>query len=278
MLETVDTRDPGAVEEAVRALHASLFPEADRLFVARAFAWVARCFAGEHPGWQRIDAAYHDFEHTLQGALCLSRLLAGRHRAGAVPRLTAHGFELGLLAILFHDTGYLKRRDDVAGTGAKYTAVHVGRSAAFAREFLVPLGYAEADVCAVQNMINCTGTGAQIAAIPFRSELERTIGYALATADLLGQMAARDYVAKLPVLYAEFAEAARHAIPGAPPVMAFASADALVRNTPNFWERFVRPKIDSEFRGLHAYLNDPYPDGPNPYLQRIERNLAALRS
>lgn len=278
MLDTVDTRDPVAVEDAVRSIHASLFPDADRTFVARAFAWVGRCYAGEHPDWQAIDAGYHDFEHTLQGALCLSRLLAGRHRAGAEPRLTAHAFELALLAILFHDTGYLKRRDDRAGTGAKYTAIHVGRSAAFAREILVPLGFAETDVRAIQNMIGCTGTGADVTTIAFQDDLERTIGYALATADLLGQMAAADYVAKLPILYEEFAEAAHHPIPGAPPVMAFGSADALIRNTPKFWDGYVRPKIDGQFLGLHAYLNDPYPHGANPYISRIERNLAPLRT
>jgi len=40
----------------------------------------------------------------------------------------------------------------------------------------------------------------------FRTELEKLVGFALATADLLGQMAAPDYVDKLPILYLEFAE------------------------------------------------------------------------
>ena len=39
----------------------------------------------------------------------------------------------------------------------------------------------------------------------------RIVGFALGTADLLGQMAAPDYVDKLPVLYDEFVEAARAA-------------------------------------------------------------------
>jgi len=38
------------------------------------------------------------------------------HRAAGQPPLTPHMFELGLLAILFHDTGYLKRRGDNEGT------------------------------------------------------------------------------------------------------------------------------------------------------------------
>ena len=277
MFAPVDTRDPEAVESEIRSIYAALFPDGDRGFVARAFAWAARCFAGDHSDWQRIDARYHDFEHTLQGALCLSRLLQGRHGSGVEPVLTVKCFELGLLAILFHDTGYLKRRGDLDGTGAKYTAVHVARSAVFAREFLVPRGFADTDVLAVQNMINCTGISTNLAAIRFQSELERIVGYALGTADLLGQMAAPDYIEKLPVLYEEFAEAARHAPPGSAHLFAFDSAEALMRNTPAFWEKYVRPKIDGDFRRLYTFLADPYPHGPNPYLQRIEDNLARLR-
>jgi hypothetical protein len=278
MMREIDTGDPVAVGNEVGAIHAALFPDAERAFVPRAFDWLVRCFRGEHGDYLPIDVGYHDLEHTLQGALCLARLLHGRHHAGASPRLTVEAFELGVLAILLHDTGYLKQRGDREGTGAKYTAIHVGRSAAFAREFLQPKGYSDAAILAVQNMINCTGIGTDPEAIRFQDELERTVGYALGTADLLGQMAATDYVEKLPVLYAEFKEAARHATPGTERLFAFESAEALMRNTPAFWDNYVRPKIDGVFRGLYGYLSDPYPGGPNPYLQRIERNLARLRA
>jgi len=277
VLSPIDTRDPAAVESEVHSTYRSLFPEGERAFVPRAFAWVTNCFRGGHPDYQPIDIRYHDFEHTLQGALCLTRLLHGRHRAGAEPRLTVKAFELGLLAILFHDTGYLKRREDVEGTGAKYTVTHVGRSAAFAAEFLVPKGYSDSDVLAVQNMIHCTGISTDLEAIRFQSELERTVGYALGTADLLGQMAAPDYVEKLPVLYSEFAEAARHATASAAKLFAFDSAEALMRNTPAFWDKYVRPKVDGDFRGLYTFLNDPHPNGPNTYVQSIEANIARLR-
>jgi len=277
MLRQVDTRDPVAVENEVRSIFAALFPEAACDFVPLAFDWAAQCFAGRHPDYQPVDARYHDFEHTLQGALCLARLLKGRQASAATPTLTVRAFELGLLAILFHDTGYLKKRGDAEGTGAKYTAVHVGRSAAFARAFLEPKGFADSELLAVQNMINCTGINTKLQAIQFQSELERTVGYALGTADLLGQMAARDYVEKLPVLFHEFAEGARHATAGSEHLFAFKSAEELMRNTPAFWEKYVQPKINGDFRRLYTYLNDPYPDGPNHYLQRIEENLARLR-
>ncbi len=277
MIDPVDTRDPKAVESEVRSIHAALFPDGDREFVTRAFGWALECFAGRHSDYLPVDTRYHDLEHTLQGTLCLARILRGRHATDAKPVLTAKGFELGLLAILFHDTGYLKRRDDTRGTGAKYTPIHEGRSALFASEFLGPKGFADGDLRAVANMISCTGVNTDLKSIPFRSELERTVGFALGTADLLGQMAASDYVEKLPVLYQEFAEAERFAIGKLPSTFAFESADELMRKTPAFWDNYVQPKINGDFRGLYTFLNDPWPDGPNPYVQRIEVNIARLR-
>src|SRR5258706_7757465 len=117
MFAPVDTRIPHEVEGQIHSIYRGLFPDGDPSFVARAFDWANRCFTGRHADYQAIDAGYHDFEHTLQGTLCLARLLHGRHVAGAVPVVTQHAFELALLAILFHDTGYLKKRDDTTGTG-----------------------------------------------------------------------------------------------------------------------------------------------------------------
>ncbi len=273
MFTLVDTRNSQAVEEQVRLTYCSLFPHADPTTIRRAFDWARQCFAGQFADYQPIDARYHDFEHTLQGTLCLTHLLHGRHLAQARPELTQLSFELVLLAILFHDTGYLKKRGDSEGTGAKYTLTHVARSADFAREFLAPQGYAAQDIDAIRNMISCTGVNADLRSIPFRDDLERTLGYALATADLLGQMAAPDYVAKLPILFQEFAEAVRHDGPSAGRLAIYRNADELAQNTPSFWHHYVLPKITRDFQRLHLFLNQPYPDGPNPYLHAIQANL-----
>jgi hypothetical protein len=254
-----------------------MFPEADLLFVPRAFGWAIECFTGHYRDYQAVDARYHDFEHTLQGTLCLARLLRGRHAAGAQPQLTQQMFHLTVVAILLHDTGYLKKRDDTEGTGAKYTVIHVNRSADFAAQLLREKGFTPGDIKAVRNMICCTGVNAALEVIPFQSELEKVAGFALGTADLLGQMAAEDYVDKLPVLYAEFAEAVRYARDRTHFIAMFTSAADLMQKTPVFWEKFVRPKLDRDFGGLHQFLNDPYPSGPNAYFQRIKANLERLR-
>jgi hypothetical protein len=277
MYPPVVTKDPTAVAVEVQAAYRALFPEGDLAFVPKVFGWATDFFSGRYQDYLPIDAPYHDFEHTLQGALCMSRLLRARLEVGAEPRLTQRIVELGILAILLHDTGYLKRRDDTEGTGAKYTITHVGRSCTFAAELLAEKGFDAAEIRSVQNMIQCTGLDAALGVIPFGSELEKIVGHALGTADLLGQMAAEDYVDKLPILYEEFAEAAQYSKDKTHFIALYSSAEDLMRKTPVFWKRFVQVKLSRDFGDVFRYLNLPYPDGPNWYLQRIEANMDRLR-
>ena len=255
MQSWVDTKNPRAVEHAVLELHGKMFGRAAAPAIQQAFGWAGDCFEGRYPGYQAIDALYHDFEHTLQGTLCLARLLWGYFRSGHSPVLTQRDFELAILAVLLHDTGYLKPTGDNEGTGAKFTLVHVTRSAEFAAELLRPRGYTPAEIAAVQRMIRCTGVNADMGAIAFASGLERTLGSALATADLLGQMAAPDYPEKLPLLYEEFVEAGRfNGQPGA--MGGFASADDLRARTPAFWRTLFRRNGWTAL-GMHLYLPTP---------------------
>jgi hypothetical protein len=277
MSALVTTKDPQAVEDEVQAAYMSMFPSGDRQFVPRVFGWVIECFTGRYRDYQAIDARYHDLEHTLQGTLCMARLLRNRHRAGAQPALTQRAFELGLLAILLHDTGYLKKRSDTEGTGAKYTVIHVRRSAEFAAELLAERGFTSDEIRAVQNMISCTGVDSMLRSIPFQSELERVVGYALSTADLLGQMAADDYVDKLPILYGEFAEAVSFTKEKEHFIAMFSSAADLMQKTPTFWEKFVLKRLERDFGSLHRFLHEPYPNGTNVYVQQIEANMQRLK-
>src|SRR5205823_3195731 len=133
-------------------------------------------------------------------------------------------------------------------------------------------GFGDSEIKAVQNMIHCTGVDAALSIIPFQSELERIAGFALGTADLLGQMAANDYVDKLPILYSEFAEAARYTKERTNFIGLFSSAADLMKKTPGFWDKYVMLKLERDFGGLYRFLNDPYPSGRNEYLDRIEAN------
>ena len=277
MQPAIDTRQPSLVEAEIRVAYAAMFRDFQPDYVATIFQWAVDCFQGRYKDYQPIDAHYHDMEHTLQGALCMAQLLRNRHDTNAEPRLTRRIFELGMLAILMHDTGYLKKRGDNEGTGAKYTLTHVDRSIQFAGELMHGHDYAVEDILAVQNMIRCTGVNVKLDTIMFQDELEKIVGFSLGTADLLGQMAAADYVDKLPVLYSEFAEAARYNEGKMKAGGFFTSADDLMQKTPMFWEKYVQSKINREFLGVYRFLNLPFPDGKNGYLERIDANITRLR-
>lgn len=277
MAVEIDTKQIAQVQREVQTIYQTIFPQGSAAFVPEVFGWTHDYFTGKYHDYQPIDARYHDLEHTLQGTLCMAQLLRGWHLAKAQPSLTQRVFELGLLAILLHDTGYLKKRGDNEGTGAKYTLIHVDRSRQFAQELMGEKKFSASEIKSVQNMICCTGVNVDISSIPFQSEVERRIGFALGTADLLGQMAAKDYIEKLPVLYSEFAEAARYDAGKARGSAAFNSAEDLLQKTPMFWEKYVQTKIENDFQGVYRFLNDPYPDGQNYCIDRIEQNIHRLR-
>ncbi len=277
MFLPVATTDPAAVEAATQAAYRGMFPKGDPQFVPRIFGWATDCFTGRYADYQPIDARYHDFEHTLQGTLCMARLLQCRQAAQAIPPLPQRLVELGLIGILLHDTGYLKQRNDTEGTGAKYTVTHVNRSAEFAARLLGEKSFLQREIVSVQNMIRCTGVDAALSVLEFPSAEEKICGHILGTADLLGQMAAADYIDKLPILYAEFAEAAKHSGHKANVVTMFSSANDLLRKTPAFWDNYVKRKLDRDFGGVFRYFNQPYPDGANWYLDKVEANIERLR-
>ena len=104
-----------------------------------------------------------------------------------------------------------------------------------------------------------------------------TVGHRFHHPGIITIGSAADYVEKLPVLYLEFAEAAKFSGGDSPKSIAFRSAEELMRNTPGFWQHYVLPKIEKDFGALHRFLTDPFPDGPNFYLDAIEANIAKLR-
>lgn len=275
VLSAVDARQSATALAATMPLLADHLGPADVASVRHAAEWVAGAFAGGHPDFEPLDTPYHDLEHTLQVFHCLGGLLAGWHRSGDRPAPDARSTRLALIAALLHDAGYLKRRSEAPGPGARHTPVHVERGAEIAREYLGSLQVPAPDVAAVQSMIRCTAPDACPEAIPFESGLHRRLACAVATADLLGQMAADDYLRKLPRLFEEFA-VAREANPEWKEGRLFPDLPTLLRQTPIFWQTYAQPRLNRTLDGVWRYLSDPWPDGPNEYLDRIERHLASL--
>jgi hypothetical protein len=277
MLPKVDTKSAPSVAAVVRAIFLHAHPGADTAIIDTLFRDVEDMFNGRYLGYQPLDMRYHDFEHTLRAVLSLAQLLEGRYRAKITPVLGARHFEVAMAAVLLHDTGYLKLKSDPGGTGAKYTSVHVIRSCAFAANYLPTIGFKGEEVESVIAAIRCTGPHSNISQLLFPGEVEHFIGCALPTADYLGQMAAPDYVDKLAFLYAEFEESDDFSKTPQEKRL-FRSVHDLIAKTPAFWEKFVRPRITHDYLGVYRYLSDPYPSGPNAYIQAIEQNMSRART
>lgn len=244
----------------------------DGRFVDALVDMVGDLFAGRLWNYQPIDLLYHDLAHTSQASRCYLAHVEGYVRVeglAVVPR----ELELGLAAILFHDSGFLKARGDDKGTGAKYTHSHVLRSSALAASVLPELGLTRQEIEDIVGMIRCTGLNGRPDKSTFSSDLARIAACMVATSDFLGQMAAPEYVDRLPYLYAEFEEADNYSrVPKAKRM--FSSASQLVAGTAGFWQNFVRPRLETEFSGVYRYLALPAPSRRNPYIDSVERNIA----
>lgn len=270
----IDTTNPLAVATATKEALAKIGTRDNWLLIDRLFADITRMFRGEYPGLQGSDMHYHNFEHTLQATICVVQMLIGRHRWQAVPVLSERDCELAIMAALLHDTGFLKYSGDDAGTGAKYTFVHEKRSADLARNYLPTLGVAPDEVEDIAAAIGCTGPANRITNAAFRRPEAEVIACLLTTADYLSQMSAPDYVTKLPILYQEFREA--YDFEGLPEdKRMFQNFPDLMDRSPAFWEKFVRPMLDTEMGGMYKFLETT--GQTNPYMQAIEANIKEVR-
>ncbi len=271
-----DTRNPLAVAGTIEQLHRKLFPLEDVAYIRPAMNKIADVFGGRWRDYQAMDTAYHDLEHTFQATLCCLRILAGHQQARVAPALTPRDFRIAFQAMLLHDVGYLKKRGDLEGTGAKFTLIHEARGCEIARDFLAESQWDHADVERVCSLILCTGPRSNLGGTRFGNPAHRLLGQAVCTADFLSQMSDPGYVQKLPDLYEEFVESDRfNKIPAGE--RQFKTLGDLYRATPAFWEKFVVPKLHRECEDIARYLAEPFPDGHNPYRDQVNANIAAIQ-
>jgi hypothetical protein len=268
------TKQPADVAAHVVGVFGRLGWTSSRDLLLTVLGDVEGAFAGRRPGYRPIDMRYHDLGHTLQATVCIADLVAGQQAAGDTAGFTQRTAELTVMAALLHDVGFLKHTDDADGTGAKYTMVHERRSCEFARGYLPARGVTPEEIDRVCGAISCTGPRNRISAHTFPDATARRMACLLVTADYLSQMSAPDYADKLDALFAEFVEA--FAFENVPAERRpYRSAAELKLKTPDFWEKFVRPMLDTEADGVHRFLS--ITGQPNPYLQAVAENIAEIR-
>lgn len=240
LYDLLDVRDPDALLKEVHVVAGLMFPGFDTNFMDAAFEDTMRLFDGEFPGFRSSTTKYHNLQHTLEVFLCTARLLHGAWTTGQ--KTSARLVEITLVSALFHDAGLIQEEDDLDGTGAKYTVGHEHRSVAFLKEYFRNAGRPGFDIHDASRMIECTCLGLDAEEIPYGADSTRFCAQILATADLLAQMADREYLEKLLLLYLEFAEA------GLP----YESPHDLLEKTHGFSDMMAR-RMDGPLGGRRIY-------------------------
>ncbi len=282
---TVDVTDVANVRAVVQALLSARYPALDVDALQRLFQDFERLYSGRYPGFRACDIRYHDAQHVLDVTLAMARLLDGHHREHSGPeRLSADMALAGMAAALFHDSGYIRRRRDTRQrSGAAYTRVHVSRGERFLKEFMPQVGLAHL-------MPLCTRiihyTGYEVGPENFRlaEPTEHLLGSLLGTADLVAQMADRDYLRKCrDYLYAEFVAAGlAQDKPGDQPDTAvsadtlYRSPEQLLQRTPAFMLNAIEVRLNGYFNGVHRYLAVHF-GGRHLYMDAINENRRSLK-
>ncbi|HEX4858831.1 MAG TPA: HD domain-containing protein, partial [Usitatibacteraceae bacterium] len=261
-------------QREVGRLFRLLYPGAPHAILDQAFGDVIRMFRGEHPGYHGCDTDYHNLQHVMDVTLAMVRLMDGYERSRRdTPALGVRLFQLGTIAALFHDIGYLRAIGDThARNGAEYTLSHVSRGAKFLSTYLPDIGmgeYAEAG----SELLHYTGFEKRVADILIQDPLLRMLGSLLGSADIIAQMADRCYLEKCKErLYPEFVAggvAVRSSIAGHEVV--FESGDDLVRKTPAFFDSAVN-RLEYDLGGAYNFAATHF-GGFNLYMHAATKNV-----
>lgn len=238
--------------------------------LTEAFGEIKNLFKGNYPGFKACNTKYHDFAHTLMVFLAMARLMHGACLQGI--SFSHKDINLGMISALMHDAGYMQSVDDVTGTGAKFTLIHIERSIQFIQNHYAGKACFADDMNNFSDILQCTGLKTDIPNMKFTTEKIALLGKMLGTADLLGQMADRFYLEKLITLYDEFQEGC---VPG------FDSKIDLLRKTIGFYS-WTKTRLENDFGNVTRFMADHFRERwhieGNLYEEAMERNIDYLKS
>ncbi len=241
LYDLTDTSSPDETLAEIKNILLLIDPSPDPSPIEKIYGDIIRLFSGKFPGYRASNTKYHNLEHTCSTALAAARLIHGLHVQGQVfsPRLV----QLCLTGALFHDTGLIQTSEEVTGTGAQHTIGHEDRSIALMGKYLSEKGYPQEDIRDCGHMIKCTELFFPMADIPFTSKEVLTMGKVVGTADLLAQMADKNYQEKLPLLFMEFQEAGMEG---------FETPLELFKKTEEFYRSVARKRMKNELEGVSS--------------------------
>ncbi len=219
----------------------------DHALLEQIYADIKMLFEGDFPGYRASNTKYHDLEHTSSVVLATGRLIHGAFVEGH--SFSAKTILLGLIGAIFHDIGYIQTDSDVTGSGAKHTIGHEERSIQFMKQYLSQKPFSEQDIEDCAHIIMCTILSLEIKDIPLRSNDIALLGKIVGSADLLAQMADREYLEKLFMLFKEFEEAG---MPG------YGSELELLKKTQDFYKYVALQRLSQGFENVSAFMQSHF--------------------
>ncbi len=235
LYDLLDYSDCDAVRKEIRRIAQSFSPAIDIDLLDRIHSDVIRIFHGQYPGFQASSTKYHDLEHTNAVTLATARILHGVALLGEHP-ISASQTLTALIAALFHDLGLIQTHEETDGTGARFMAGHEKRSITFLQAYCADSPLPAHLVEDATQIIQATELASHINDIPFRNSDVRFLACVVGSADLLAQMADRNYLDKLFFLFEEFEEAGLNN---------YTSEFDLLQQTSDFYNNIVLPRLDS---------------------------------
>jgi hypothetical protein len=122
------------------------------------------------------------------------------------------------------------------------------------------------------HIIRCTKLSLPLNEIPFKSEETKTMGKVLGSADLIAQMADRNYLKKLPLLFLEFKEAG---------MAGFETPLELFENTEEFYHSVARTRLAEELGNVSAaaryHFKNRWGIDRDLYAESIKNNIKNMR-
>lgn len=265
----VNHNNPHAILAETQKIFLYNYPADSFSRIEKGFETILKLFRGEFNDYMACNTEYHDLTHTLDAFLACARLMDGKNLSGdTFPVKLASDL---LMATLLHDTGYIQKRDDTHGTGAKYTISHVERSMDFVRNNKDEFQLKNDEVDIICKLIACTGIKNRWEDFEFLDENQAIAGTILATADLLGQMSDRAYLEKLLFLYYEFREAG---------IDGFNTEFDILRKTLDFYET-TQTRLETTLKGSYLYAAVHFAVrneiNTNLYMDAIEKHMDYLK-
>ncbi len=262
--------DPAIVWRKAADIIGRMHPTFDLSVAQTLFNDVVLLFDGRYPGYCPIKTPYHDLTHTMDAFMCGVRLMHGVHVSGT--SLREHEVTLVMAAMLLHDVGYAQMRNGrETGTGAQYTRDHVERGIDFMRRYLAARNLPDSLASDLEPMIRCSDPVLPLTQIDFPNERTRLLGQIVGTADLVGQMADRNYLEKLSALYRELEEGR---------IGNYRSPYDMLCKTHEFYA-FIKARLDHDFERVYEHLAFHFGEVLNArrnyYMEAIEHNMAHLQ-